>query len=274
MRKKSIKKASKDEGRYLTTTQAANFCNVTRFTIRNWANDGKLKIKQTSGGHRRILMDDLREFIHKNDIPADLSSGDAVLTPRCYDHKKFRNSDSHDCESCLVFKEKAAKCFLLIKELGSEKVQCRHDCLTCEYLGMYFPREQKILIKDRTKKNASVPHCYDVQDLVCSDEHDCSDCLVFKEKAYKCFMVTRQFGEHKVLCGHDCEHCEYMKKYFPRDWKVFVDVQSGKSDKNVEKRSKINIETKDENINMGLYKSGKYLASVTNFLSGKKKKAS
>ncbi|MBU1923978.1 MAG: helix-turn-helix domain-containing protein [Candidatus Omnitrophica bacterium] len=53
---------------YLTTTQAARYCNVTRFTIRNWVNSDMLKATKTAGGHRRILKQELIKFIKKNNI--------------------------------------------------------------------------------------------------------------------------------------------------------------------------------------------------------------
>lgn len=54
--------------KYLTTSQAATICNVTRFTIRNWINSGRLKSSKTAGGHRRICQDDLTNFMESNQI--------------------------------------------------------------------------------------------------------------------------------------------------------------------------------------------------------------
>ena len=39
---------------YLTTSQAAKICDVTRFTILNWIKKGKLLAVSTLGGHQRI----------------------------------------------------------------------------------------------------------------------------------------------------------------------------------------------------------------------------
>lgn len=47
----------------LTTSSAARLCNVSRFTIRNWVENGKLKSNRTAGGHRRISRGDLLEFM-------------------------------------------------------------------------------------------------------------------------------------------------------------------------------------------------------------------
>ncbi|MBF0252836.1 MAG: excisionase family DNA-binding protein [Candidatus Omnitrophica bacterium] len=269
-----------NDDKYLTTSQAAKFCNVTRFTIRNWAIEGKLKFKQTGGGHRRILKDDLVRFIDDNGISSQLSDTVTELIPHCYDYKKFKNSDLHNCKQCLVYREKAGKCFLLIKEFGSKKVQCQHDCATCEFMGTYYSKDQKTMKKqdekndddnakqvsqDLSKNNVS--KCYEMKELVSSDEHDCDKCLVFKQKADKCFLVTRQFGEDRVLCEHDCVHCEYMRKNFPKEWKILLEAHSGNlgnENKKVENDKKI--------VHKSIYSSGKYLASVARVITGKTKK--
>jgi excisionase family DNA binding protein len=284
MNKKENKFNNFIEDEFLTTTQAAKFCNVTRFTIRNWANEGKLKIKQTKGGHRRIFKDDLIKFISDNGIAATLPSDNPVLIPHCYDHKKFRNSDQHDCQNCLVYREKAGKCFLLTKEFGSKKVECKDDCLTCEYMTIYYPDDQKMLNKDSKKKPAKVrdtqdiPKCYDLKELVSSDEHDCGKCLVHKEQAGKCFLVIRQFGDDKVQCEHDCVHCAYMQQHYPREWNILLEVHGANVDKKVEKVikgakkkvSKVSKAQNSEKVKSGLYKSGKYFASMAKALNRKK----
>jgi excisionase family DNA binding protein len=54
----------------LTTFQAADYCNVSPFTIRNWVESGKLPAYKTPGGHRRIRKDDLDGFLKKYKMPA------------------------------------------------------------------------------------------------------------------------------------------------------------------------------------------------------------
>lgn len=138
---------------YLTTTQAAKLCNVTRFTIRNWINNGRLHASRTVGGHRRILKDALLKFISDNKI-ARIRQEDSgsvrndtdviYRIPRCWEfHSK--NSRRHNCVKCLVFKERANKCFLLIKEFGSESIQCQDECLNCEYFKKFYPSKKRVM---------------------------------------------------------------------------------------------------------------------------------
>jgi excisionase family DNA binding protein len=54
----------------LTTFQAAAYCKVSPFTIRNWVESGKLPAYKTPGGHRRIRKEDLDEFLRKYEMPA------------------------------------------------------------------------------------------------------------------------------------------------------------------------------------------------------------
>jgi excisionase family DNA binding protein len=53
--KESLKSnGSKEKNGYLTTTEFARLCGVSRFTIINWTKQGKIKAIKTAGGHYRI----------------------------------------------------------------------------------------------------------------------------------------------------------------------------------------------------------------------------
>ena len=58
-----------DRDRVFTTFQAADYCQVSPFTIRNWVESGVLPGYKTPGGHRRILKRDLDEFLKKHGMP-------------------------------------------------------------------------------------------------------------------------------------------------------------------------------------------------------------
>lgn len=55
--------------RPFTTFEVAKICAVFHQTVINWANKGKLKAYLTPGGHRRILLQDLLEFMKRFDMP-------------------------------------------------------------------------------------------------------------------------------------------------------------------------------------------------------------
>ena len=187
------------KNKYLTTTQAAQLCHVTRFTIRNWINEGKLKSQKTAGGHRRVLREDFISFINANKIkstiaiepseqvsinvepkkqetptkqadenvesikrsdenvelkkqedcnviPNEQEAGNAVMP--CWEFKrlnKFAKAERHNCKTCLIFKERSDKCFLLVRMFGFERVRCSRKCLKCTYFKTYYPEEKIIL---------------------------------------------------------------------------------------------------------------------------------
>lgn len=59
-----------------TTFQVAKACGVFHTTVINWVNKGKLKAHCTPGGHRRIQLADLLDFMRRFDmpIPEDLAA--------------------------------------------------------------------------------------------------------------------------------------------------------------------------------------------------------
>jgi excisionase family DNA binding protein len=59
-----------------STSEVATFCHVTADTVRKWAEAGRVKVFKTPGGHRRIRLEDLVQFLTDNNIPipADLGS--------------------------------------------------------------------------------------------------------------------------------------------------------------------------------------------------------
>lgn len=60
-----------------TTFQIADICNVRPTTVIKWANQNRIKVYTTPGGHRRAKESDLLEFLKRYGIPIpdDLLSG-------------------------------------------------------------------------------------------------------------------------------------------------------------------------------------------------------
>ncbi|MEW5763897.1 MAG: helix-turn-helix domain-containing protein [Acidobacteriota bacterium] len=53
----------------LTTWQAARYCNVSPYTVRNWIRTGELEAFKTPGGHHRIRRRDLDSFLEAHAMP-------------------------------------------------------------------------------------------------------------------------------------------------------------------------------------------------------------
>ena len=53
---------------YVTTRQAAKLCDVSIFSIQRWFDQGLLKGSTLPGGHRRIALSSINEFMRKHNI--------------------------------------------------------------------------------------------------------------------------------------------------------------------------------------------------------------
>lgn len=70
---------------YITTTDLAALCGVSRFTIINWADQGVIKCAKTVGGHRRIPRSEVRKVMTilrgTGQQSSKTSSGEAADVP-------------------------------------------------------------------------------------------------------------------------------------------------------------------------------------------------
>jgi len=89
---------SKPRSGYLTTTELARICGVSRFSIINWVKRGKIRANRTIGGHYRIPASEalslLRTFDEKKETGASESGG------HCQAQKQETSSDE-ECGNCL-----------------------------------------------------------------------------------------------------------------------------------------------------------------------------
>lgn len=66
---------TKSQKDYLTTTELARICGVSRFTIINWVKKGKIKSFETIGGHRRIAFSEVILFLEALHIDSAKNGG-------------------------------------------------------------------------------------------------------------------------------------------------------------------------------------------------------
>lgn len=66
-RRRSILKSESTPG-FVTTRQAGQFCGVSIFSMQRWFDEGLLKGSTLPGGHRRIALSSLNEFMRKHNI--------------------------------------------------------------------------------------------------------------------------------------------------------------------------------------------------------------
>jgi len=53
----------------LTVKGVADYCLVSRVTVRRWIKGGKLSAIRLPSGHYRISIADFRDFLRRNNIP-------------------------------------------------------------------------------------------------------------------------------------------------------------------------------------------------------------
>ncbi len=94
---------SKPRSGYMTTTELARLCGVSRFTIINWTKRGKIKAIRTVGRHYRIPVSEalslLRTFGKKKNTSSSGSEG------HCRQQTPTTNG-GEECGNCLKSDEK------------------------------------------------------------------------------------------------------------------------------------------------------------------------
>lgn len=125
---------------YLSTTELAKLCGVSRFTIINWANKGKINAFKTVGGKYRIPVTEAISFLeslhwqtshkNKNDLAPNTLG-------HCWEYPRRTNCDNR-CKDCLMHGREVDYCFIVVRQFGKGVIRCQGDCLNCEYFGEFF----------------------------------------------------------------------------------------------------------------------------------------
>ncbi len=120
-----------------STGQAARFCYVTSETILNWIRSNRLKAQRTAGGQYRILLDDLREFMHESGMSTALLDTEKGVRPYCWEFHcqvtaRYNRSSREVCEGCLAHRSGTLYCWELHGLLPVTRR--RFDrCIECDY---------------------------------------------------------------------------------------------------------------------------------------------
>ena len=142
------------QGNYVTTSALARFCGVSRFTIINWVNQGKIKTIKTPGGHRRIPFSEVISFLgtlHKNEGRKGALPGRVV---HCWEYAE-NNGGKKKCINCLISKKNVDFCFSLVKHFGKDAIGCGGDCLNCSYFKEFVGKNTNVEKRSTRKKVVS-----------------------------------------------------------------------------------------------------------------------
>jgi excisionase family DNA binding protein len=122
----------------LTTGQAAKLCEVTPDTILKWIGRGRLRGMRTAGGHYRVHRLDLEPHIPSGGLE-NPSAEMPTCFPRklrCWEYLGDRGAVREDCRECVVYRVRAARCFLMAglePEIGHARRFCQGSCQDCVY---------------------------------------------------------------------------------------------------------------------------------------------
>ena len=130
----------------LSVSQVASLCGVGHGTVGYWVRHNKLRAHRV-GNQYLVPAEALIHYLDSKgrEIPDALAGveaqrPDAKAFPNCRQY--FRGTaDRHDCNHCLVYKNRVEICFTG-KETGSS--QCPTDCPDCNfYMETYLPNPDK-----------------------------------------------------------------------------------------------------------------------------------
>jgi excisionase family DNA binding protein len=124
----------------LTTTELAKLCGVSRFTIINWVNQGKIGAMKTVGGHCRIPVSEAISFYETFHKEKNSVMSESLC--RCWEYSQKTNCD-RECKGCLLYGSRINYCFVVVRELGKEVIHCKGDCLSCNYFEKFFSSYRK-----------------------------------------------------------------------------------------------------------------------------------
>ena len=120
---------------YLTTTELAKLCGVSRFTIINWVNRGEIRTMKTVGGHCRIPVSEAISFYEA--FYKEKKDAISESMYHCWEYPQKTNCNK-ECENCLLYKSRINYCFVVVREFGKEVIRCEGDCLNCDYFEEFF----------------------------------------------------------------------------------------------------------------------------------------
>jgi excisionase family DNA binding protein len=123
--------------KYLSTGEVAVILGVTRATVVHWINTGKLSADKTPGKHNRINQKELRGL-----LPAVFNARGLGIPVRKYCWEFFSKGRNipPTCESCIVFRTRAAYCYIFANEVGHGMLHCSTSCAKCRYARIAKPK--------------------------------------------------------------------------------------------------------------------------------------
>ena len=125
---------------YLTTTELAKFCGVSRFTILSWIDKGKISTMRTVGGKHRIPVSEAISFLEtlqRKSSPKEKKVATSGALGHCWEYLQKTNCE-RECKNCLIYGREIDYCFVVARQFGKGVIRCMGDCLSCGYFEKFF----------------------------------------------------------------------------------------------------------------------------------------
>jgi len=130
---------------YLTTTELAKFCGVSRFTILSWIDKGKISTIRTVGGKHRIPVSEAISFLEtlqRKSSPKEKKVTTSGALGHCWEYLQKTNCE-RECKNCLIYGREIDYCFVVVRQFGKGVIRCMGDCLSCGYFEKFFGSQSK-----------------------------------------------------------------------------------------------------------------------------------
>ncbi len=193
-----------DRPNLLTTGQAAQLCSVTPDTILKWIKKGRLSGVRTAGGHYRIEHQDLDPLIVSPRPAGSPSRQVPERYPqglRCWEYFGDGGAVTDDCRRCVVYRVRAARCFLIAgmePDVGHAHRFCQGSCEDCVYYRRVKGLATNVLVI--TSDN-------DLIDRLAGEEDE-SVTLRFARNAYEASAIIQDFRPAFAVIDAECVPAE------------------------------------------------------------------
>lgn len=119
---------------YFSVPEAAKICRVDRSTMFRWVKLGNIQFYTTSGGHNRILKEDLKKFLTESELPFDIKDfqSDKIKILIVDDDASVRKYLKQILTNIFIETEMASDGF----EAGKKLIQFQPDLII---LDLYMP---------------------------------------------------------------------------------------------------------------------------------------
>jgi len=191
---------SVNEPNLLTTGQAAKLCSVTPDTVLKWIKRGRLTGVRTAGGHYRIKRRELEPLLLSQHPARSPSRRLPEYYPqglRCWEYLSDRGEVRDNCQECVVYRVRAARCFLMAglePDVGHARQFCQSSCEDCVYYRRVNGLATNVLII--TSDDEFIRRL--------AGEEDASISLRFAANAYEASAIIHEF--QPAFAVIDVEH--------------------------------------------------------------------